>query len=193
MTEPRGHHLFDLADALRPYKYEPLVIVETGCLRGTSEDYRMGDGHSTLYLTKFAKEYGASFTSIEISPSAIATASAYLEQNSLESWMNFIQGDSVKVLSEWAGNIDLAFLDGGPDQILNLTEFWLVYGHIRKPGFVVIDDCFGLLDSETKGRLAMESVTRIGLAPIFRLDRMAVIPFGTKAEEIAAKAQNNVL
>jgi hypothetical protein len=79
------------------------VIVETGCLR--QEANWIGDGQSTRIWNELVAEIGAKAFSVDNDPGAVALARRLAPHVKVE------LADSVKFLAQFAGDIDLLYLD----------------------------------------------------------------------------------
>ena len=184
MSKVRGEYLprmLDVLAASRPAN-RTLWIVETGCLRRKEDDYRSGDGWSTLYLALWCQGKNARLDSVDCDPAAIQTAREVLTEHGLGDLPNvvFHQRIAEEWLREWAGPIDFAYLDAHPAPEQNLAEFLEVRKRLRPPALVVIDDCFELAEDRNKGRKTLEYLREQGTqGVILRCGRMAMIPFGT--------------
>lgn len=182
MKEPRGKLLVKLLEKLNGAINHPVRMIEIGCIRSTDKRYTIGDGYSTLYLSRWASDNQAQFTSIELDPYHIESAKEILSKAGCPE-PEFILGHSLDVLGRWNGGIDFVYLDGAGEPAVNLEEFKLVEKLISKPGIVAIDDCFGLPEPQVKGGRSVEYATIKGLS-VLHMDRMAVIPFGIEIDAL---------
>jgi predicted O-methyltransferase YrrM len=135
-----------LADARKRLGRDSLRILETGMIRGTTDNYRTGDGWSTLTFAEHVRDHGGSLTSIDIDPEAAVAARAVLEQHELDSdSVELVTGHSIDVLAGVAYRskvpvFDVVLLDSANDPDLILHEYLTVYRLITSGGFVLIDD-----------------------------------------------------
>ena len=122
-----------------------LDILETGTIRGAGDNYRQGDGWSTITFAEYVKANGGSVTSIDLETD---TASTVLKANRLASHVKLVKASSVDVLEEMAakkaktskGSLDVVFLDSANDADLTLREFRVASLLMRSPGLIMIDD-----------------------------------------------------
>jgi predicted O-methyltransferase YrrM len=135
-----------LADARKRLGRDSLRILETGMIRGTTDNYRTGDGWSTLTFAEHVRDHGGSLTSIDIDPEAAVAARAVLEQHELDSdSVELVTGHSIDVLAGVAYRskvpvFDVVLLDSANDPDLILHEYLTVYRLITSGGVVLIDD-----------------------------------------------------
>lgn len=134
------------------------TLVETGTARGGEKD--VGAGGSTIIFGDWAFHNGASFTTVDINPDALAVARrdslAYLKA------MDFVASDSVKYLEDFQKPIDFLYLDSfdfeshnpRPSQEHHLKELIAAYPKLHKNTFILIDDCD--LPHGGKGKLAID-------------------------------------
>jgi hypothetical protein len=69
MTKPitgRNISFLKVIDILNQTYNTPITIVETGCIRGTSETSKLGDGWSTLNWEFYAKQNGSKVYVVDI-------------------------------------------------------------------------------------------------------------------------------
>lgn len=116
-----GQELVKLLDAFDAENHQPLLIVETGCLRGKSENSEEGDGWSTLHVARWIATRPANrFISIDLDPVNLKTAREFL--GSYAQYVSFLRGESVRLLDS-IFNVDFAFLDTSDDPEHGLAEF----------------------------------------------------------------------
>lgn len=134
-----------------------LDLLETGTIRGVTEEYQSNDGWSTLTLAAYAKVNGGKLTSIDLD---VKASRAILKEHGLSSAVRLTQGHSIEVLSGLVasayavaekpadnevrvggpGFLDLAFLDSSNDGSLIFHEFLIVRHIMRSPGVIIVDD-----------------------------------------------------
>jgi predicted O-methyltransferase YrrM len=126
-----------------------LDILETGTIRGTTENYRVGDGWSTITFAEHVKANGGTLTSIDLD---ITNAELVLKEKRLTKYVNLIKGASVQEIKKLATtsatsktraakrSVDVAFLDSGNDASLTFSEYLAVKEIMRAPGLVIVDD-----------------------------------------------------
>lgn len=135
-----------LADTRKRLGRDSLRILETGMIRGTTDNYRTGDGWSTLTFAEHVKEFGGSLTSVDIEPEAAVAARTVLQEHGLDSdSVELLTGHSVDVIAGVAYRskqpvFDMVLLDSANDPDLILHEYLAVYRLIESCGTVLVDD-----------------------------------------------------
>lgn len=134
-----------------------LDILETGTIRGTTEEYQSNDGWSTLTFAAYAKVNGGKLISIDLN---VENSRAVLKEHGLSSAVRLTQGHSISVLSGLlasayanaekagenevrvggAGFLDVAFLDSDNNGALIFHEYLIVSQLMRSPGLIIVDD-----------------------------------------------------
>ena len=106
------------------YKGEPLILVETGCLRRDGPEHEDADGWSTLYFARWASKHeDCKFFSVDNDADHIRVAVNKLsEEKALSSFPMFYFGESVDFLKT-LGRIDFAYLDSCDGWEHGLEEF----------------------------------------------------------------------
>ena len=134
---PPGILLYKLVEEVAQFK--PVHICETGCLRDPSPTGMMTDGWSSFYFSKFAHEHqGSKLTTIELDGTNLAYCQLFLSRFGYINHNQFIQGDSVKVISELTEHPDVFYLDSCNGLEHGLAEFQAALGH--KPKLIIMDD-----------------------------------------------------
>lgn len=85
-----------------------IVIVETGCIRNTTEESRFGDGWSTLNFEWFAKLTNSSVYVVDIDETHLEKAKEVVPESE---YVTYKQQDSVEFLKNFHRKIDFLFLD----------------------------------------------------------------------------------
>lgn len=120
-------------------------IVETGSLRVPGD--WLGAGSSTLLFAEFVARQGGHLWTCDIDDGVIATAQAATAEYAAR--ITYVWRDSVEFLTEFAGPIDLLYLDSWdcpPDgdasfaQAHNLRELTAAMPHLGPRSLVLIDD-----------------------------------------------------
>lgn len=115
-------------------------IVETGTIRGEGEQYRTGDGWSTVALAEHVRDYGGTLTSIDLD---VSTARKVLTDQGLDGYVTLMEGHSVQVLAQLLSDcrrFDVALLDSDNDAQLILHEYLAVSPMLQRPGLLIVDD-----------------------------------------------------
>lgn len=119
-----------------------LDIVETGTIRGAGDEYRTGDGWSTVAFAEHVYNHGGTFTSIDLD---VSTARAVLAGNAdrLDRYVALVEGHSIEVLTGYAVEglrFDVVSLDSDNDAQLILDEYLITSTMLRRPGLLIVDD-----------------------------------------------------
>lgn len=128
---------------------ETLDIVETGTIRDTGDQYRSGDGWSTVAFAEHVRDHGGTFKSIDLDVSVAREVLAG-HPDHLDQHVALMQGHSIQTLGRFAFlgyHFDVALLDSDNDAQLILHEYLIVSTMLRHPGLLLVDDVD--LDSET--------------------------------------------
>lgn len=122
-------------------KRDDLNILETGTIRGATDNYRTGDGWSTLAFADHVRDHGGSFTSIDLD---IDVSQAVVAEHELTDYVKLVKGYSIDVLANmvrWNSvQLDVVLLDSDNDSNLILHEYLVVRQLIRPGGIVLVDD-----------------------------------------------------
>ena len=138
---------------------DPIIIVETGCLR--IKDNFLGDGQSTLLFDKYiqSRGNGSKVFTVDVDPVATNTCKKIVSDN-----VDIFTGDSVKYLSDLSNkfyekkiNVSMFFLDSYDVEWINpgesaehhLKEIKCIENHIRL-------DTDPILGSEQLKKVLME-------------------------------------
>jgi hypothetical protein len=119
-----------------------LDIVETGTIRGGGDQYRTGDGWSTVAFAEHVRDHGGTFTSIDLDVS-ISRAVLAGHADHLDRHVTLVEGHSIRMLAREvaAGSmVDVALLDSDNDAQLILHEYLVVSAMLRRPGVLLVDD-----------------------------------------------------
>ena len=129
-------------------KGRPVNIIETGCVRKKS-NFR--DGQSTLLFGRFIwEETGGELDTIDISESNMKVCRDITRK--YKDAINYIVGDSVKVLSEMSDkrifHTDLFYLDSfdlslknpEPSMMHHKKELLAIFDRINNESIIVVDD-----------------------------------------------------
>lgn len=115
-------------------------IVETGTIRGDGEQYRIGDGWSTVALAEHVRYNGGMVTSIDLD---VSTARKVLTRFDLDGYVTLVEGHSIQRLTQLAvagERFDIALLDSDNDPQLILDEYLVVSTMLNRPGLLIVDD-----------------------------------------------------
>lgn len=126
--------------------YKALDIVETGTIRGAADQYRIGDGWSTVAFAEYVKDHGGSFATIDLDVStalAVLSGEVVFNVNRASQNVTFIEDHSIRALAQYANmgrRFHVALLDSDNDAQLILDEYLLVSTMLRHPGLLLVDD-----------------------------------------------------
>jgi hypothetical protein len=191
LREVSFRKIFNYLDTLD--SSQPMVIVETGCLR--TPDNWAGDGQSTLLFDRYLKDRaaGGRCYAMDIDPAATAACRGLVGSN-----IEVLTGDSVMVFREVAeqlrasrSKISLLYLDSfdldwgnvTPSAVHHLKELVSVYECVSPKTLVVVDDApmeiFGSPADDGgvtlvrepvvsgKGKYVAEYARQVGASPLF--------------------------
>lgn len=121
--------------------------------------FSANEGLSTLLAAVFLKECGApgKVMSIDIDESHVKASHDILcaESPDLAQHVAYFLGNSFEKLPPALGElngVDIAFIDGGGDALVNLYEFDLILGNLNSNGIIVVDDCHYLPKTTYRAR-----------------------------------------
>ena len=186
MITGRIKSFIEVKKLLRETYDRPIVIVETGCVRGLSETSRMGDGWSTYHWLEFCSETNSTLFSVDIDSHAIKQSqqlqSMFFADKQID--VSFIQSDSIEFLKSFDKKIDLLFLDsldwGNGEQKQreseqhSLNEVLSAWDKLSPTCFVLIDDVF---DDKWlgKGKLSIPYLLENGFGIAHRMDNQCLL------------------
>jgi predicted O-methyltransferase YrrM len=187
-----------LLNRLYLFVSEPMNIVETGTLR----DKEMEQGwtteeRSTLAIARWIAKspHRHSFWSVDLSESNLAISRTVLMNEKLDSYCQYVRGDSAQSLRQIHMNMEFGWsfvlLDSDTDPRIILNEFSVVEPRMERPSILVIDDVYK--GDVNKGKLALPEADRYRYRH-WRIGETEVIAFGQEAEVIiqeVAKEMNS--
>lgn len=133
------------------------TIVETGTSRLLGN--MGGDGHFSLVASDVARFVNGQFHTVDINPEYIEICKFITERN--KDFVRYHVGDSVEFLQNFAGKIDLLYLDSmdfittgdpNPPQDHAVKEYHAAKDKLHDKSIIVIDDC-GLNNGGKGGKL----------------------------------------
>lgn len=191
LREVSFRKIFNYLDTLD--SSQPMVIVETGCLR--TPDNWAGDGQSTLLFDRYLRDRaaGGRCFAMDIDPAATEACRGFVGANT-----EVLTGDSVAVLRDLAerlrasrSKISLLYLDSfdldwsnvTPSAVHHLKELVSIYEFVSPKTLVVVDDapmevfCSPADDGGVtlvrepvvsgKGKYVAEYARQVGATPFF--------------------------
>jgi predicted O-methyltransferase YrrM len=129
-----------LAELRRRTGWGPLHILETGTIRNSDEEYRTGDGWSTLAFAEDIAVHGGTLTSVDLDTTH---AEKVLEDQGQMEQVNLLTGYSIDVLGRMLAKkqrYDVIFLDSDNDSQLILHELMLARLMARRGALLMLDD-----------------------------------------------------
>jgi predicted O-methyltransferase YrrM len=150
-----------------------LQIVETGTLRNISEEYAIGDGHSTLYIAEWVKDCpDTHFVSIDLD---VRVCNQYLEALGLRDYVELVESDSLTYLANLTGEIDLFYLDSMNDADHIFKEYQLARTKLKAGGVIIIDDVVPYSPVIKKGHKVLPYLQKHGIKHHFISDQQIII------------------
>lgn len=117
-----------------------LVMLETGTIRGSGENYERGDGWSTVAFARHVREAGGTFMSIDLDT---AVSHDVLTREGLREFVDLRQGHSLEVLPDVVGEghrFDVVLLDSDNDPDLIMNEFLEIRAAMKPGAVLLVDD-----------------------------------------------------
>lgn len=109
-TGRNNSQIFVFEELYKRFGFNPITIVETGCIRNPSEIYKKGDGWGTLSWIHWATKTNSIIYSIDINQYHLNIAKNII---GLSPYVNYVFSDSVSYLQNFPSfmKINLLFLD----------------------------------------------------------------------------------
>ena len=177
----RNISFLKVIEILKKTYQEPIIIVETGCIRNTSDEFRFGDGWSTLNWEYYCNNTNSKLYVVDINAEHINTSKQIVPESEL---VNYYESDSVEFLKGFDKKIDLLFLDsfdywGDEENIKachnhSLNELKAAWDKLNEHCFVLIDDVF-TNDWDGKGKLTIPHLLGNGFELVYFMDRQALL------------------
>jgi len=177
----RNNSYLKVIEILENEYQQPITIVETGCIRNLSDEYKNGDGWSTLNWEYYAKKTNSIVYTVDINQEHINQSKQIVPPSV---YVNYNVGDSVEFLNKFDKKIDLLFLDsfdycGDEENIKachnhSLNELLGAWNKLNQKCFVLIDDVFN--DSwDGKGKLTIPYLLDNGFELVYFMDSQALL------------------
>jgi hypothetical protein len=159
----------------------PIVIVETGCIRNETDQFKMGDGWSTLNWEYYCKKTNSRLFSVDINEQHVNVSKKIVPESE---YVKYHVGDSVSYLKDFTEPIHMLFLDSydycGDDENIrkchehSLNELLASWHTLNDKCFVLIDDVFD--DTWTgKGKKSIPYLLNNGFALVYFTDSQALL------------------
>ena len=167
--------------ALFYFFHNPITIVETGCIRNTTEESRFGDGWSTLNFEWFAKLTNSSVYVVDIDETHLEKAKEVVPESE---YVTYKQQDSVEFLKNFHRKIDFLFLDsydycGDEENVRKchehqLNEVKAVMDKLNDRCLILIDDVFNE-QWNGKGKLSIPYLLENGFKILHFIDNQVLL------------------
>lgn len=165
------------------YKH-PITIVETGCIRNTTEESKLGDGWSTLNWDYYAKRTDSKVYVVDIDENHLVKSKEVVPPSQ---YVSYTKDDSINYLKNFSEKIDLLFLDsydycGDEENIRkchehSLNEILAAWDKLNEKCFVLIDDIFNN-EWEGKGKLSVPYLLNNGFEVVYYKDSQVLLKRG---------------
>ena len=133
-------HLHDiLCVEFKRFDEQPINIVETGTIRGTTEASRVGDGWSTQFFAQHVRKFGGKVFAIDLKPDTVPMVLSGDEMQ----YVQLVTDHSISALTRLVSQrheIEVAFLDSDNDAQLIFHEFLIAEQLVKAGGLVIVDD-----------------------------------------------------
>jgi hypothetical protein len=157
------------------------VLVETGCIRNTTEESKFGDGWSTLNWEWYAKLTDSSVYVVDIDETHLEKAKQVVPESQ---YVTYKQQDSIEFLKNFHRPIDFLFLDsydycGDEENVRKchehqLNELKAVWDKLNDNCFILIDDVFS--DNwDGKGKLSIPYLIKNGFRVLYFMDSQVLL------------------
>ena len=159
----------------------PIIIVETGCIRNTTEESKFGDGWSTLNWEYYAKQTNSKVYVVDIDENHINQSKKIVPYSE---YVEYTKDDSIHYLIGFDKKIDLLFIDsfdycGDEENIKachnhSLNEIKAAWNKLQENCFVLIDDVFN--DQWAgKGELSIPYLLENGFKLVYYIDSQVLL------------------
>lgn len=177
----RNASFVEVINILEKTYTKPIVIVETGCIRNTTEESKFGDGWSTLNWDFYAKKTNSTVYVVDIDENHLKKSKEIVPESV---YVKYYMDDSVNFLKNFDKKIDLLFLDsydycGDEENIRkchqhSLNEIIAAWNKLNKNCFVLIDDVFGS-NWDGKGKLSIPYLLENGFELVYFKDSQVLL------------------
>lgn len=120
---------------------DDLYILETGTIRGDTDNYHQGDGWSTLTFARHAAQFGGHVTSIDLKTDV---SDRVLRQHGVRDQVTLVESHSIDALARLVSldtvKFDVILLDSDNDARLILHEYLVAQYLLAPLGTVLVDD-----------------------------------------------------
>jgi hypothetical protein len=106
-TGRNNSQIFVFEELYKRFSFNPITIVETGCIRNPTEAYKIGDGWGTLSWIHWAKKTGGMIYSVDINQQHLNIAKSVI---GLSPYVNYVYSDSIAYLKNLPSSFKINFL-----------------------------------------------------------------------------------
>jgi len=177
----RNNSFLKVIEILEQTYSQPITIVETGCIRNTTEESKFGDGWSTLNWDYYAKKTNSKVYVVDIDQNHLNKS---MEIVSPSEFVEYTKDDSINYLQNFNKKIDLLFTDsydycGDKENIRKchnhaLNEVIAAWDKLKDHCFILIDDVFN--DQwDGKGKLSIPYLLENGFELVYFIDSQVLL------------------
>ena len=177
----RNDSFLKVIEILEETYKEPIIIVETGCIRNVTEESKFGDGWSTLNWEYYAKKTNSKVFVVDINENHINQSKKIVPQSEL---IEYYLDDSVNYLKKFSKKIDLLFVDsydycGDEENIRkchehSLNEIKAAWDKLNEHCFILLDDVFSNT-WDGKGKLSIPYLLENGFNLVYFIDSQILL------------------
>lgn len=178
----RNSSFLKVIDILKETYNEPITIVETGCIRNTTEESKIGDGWSTLNWDYYSKLTNSKVYVVDINQYHIDQSKKIVPPTEL---LQYYNDDSVNFLKNFDKKIDLLFIDSydycGDEENIHkchlhsLNEVKSAWDKLNNKCFILIDDVFNNTNWAGKGELSIPYLLENGFELVYYIDSQVLL------------------
>lgn len=178
----RNNSFLKVIDILEKTYKEPIIIVETGCIRNVTEESKFGDGWSTLNWEYYAKKTNSKVYVVDINEGHLKQSKIIVQPSE---YVEYFKDDSVHFLQNFDKKIDLLFVDsydycGDEENIRkchnhSLNEIIAAWDKLKEHCFILIDDVFSNITWDGKGKLSIPYLLKNGFEVVYFIDSQILL------------------
>ena len=183
-TTGRNESFLKVIEILESTYKHPIIIVETGCIRNTTDESKFGDGWSTVNWEYYCKLNNSTVYVVDINSDHLRQSKKIVPESI---FVRYTEGDSIEFLTNFDKKIDLLFLDSydycGPEENIkrchlhSLGEIHAAWNKLNDNCFVLIDDVFNE-DWDGKGKLSIPYLLNNGFKVQYFTDSQVLLKRG---------------
>ncbi len=178
----RNSSFLKVLEILEKEYNRPITIVETGCIRNTTEESKMGDGWSTLNWEYYAKKTDSKVYVVDIDANHLSQSKKIVPESDL---IKYTQDDSINYLQNFDKKIDLLFLDSydycGDDENIrkchehSLNEVKAAWDKLNEECYILLDDVFSDVNWAGKGELTIPYLLENGFEKVYYIESQVLL------------------